>query len=49
MAAGDSEVAEYIATLEQREPELDLPEASGEAIAMEFERYLKRGGDEPDS
>jgi proteasome assembly chaperone (PAC2) family protein len=46
LAAEDSEVAEYIASLEQREPELELPEASGEAIAKEFERYLRRG-DEP--
>ena len=47
LAAEDSDVAEYIASLEQREPEVDLPEASGEAIAKEFERYLRRGGDEP--
>jgi proteasome assembly chaperone (PAC2) family protein len=46
LAAEDSDVAEYIASLEQREPEVDLPEASGEAIANEFERYLRRGGDE---
>ena len=46
LAAEDSEVAEYIASLEQREPETDLPEASGEAIAKEFERYLRRGGDD---
>jgi hypothetical protein len=45
LAARDSDVAEYIASLEQREAEVDLPEASGEAIAKEFERYLKRGGD----
>ena len=47
LAAEDSEVAEYIAALEQREPEEELPEASGEAIAKEFERYLRRGGDDP--
>lgn len=47
LAADDSEVREYISSLEDREPEVDLPEASGEAIAKEFERYLKRGGDEP--
>ncbi len=46
LAAEDSDVAEYIAALEQREPETELPEASGEAIAKEFERYLKRR-DEP--
>ena len=47
LAAEDSDVAEYIASLEQREAEVDLPEASGEAIAKEFERYLRRGGDDP--
>jgi hypothetical protein len=35
-------VAEYVRSLEQREPETDLPEASGDAIAREFERYLRR-------
>ena len=45
LAAEDTDVAEYIASLEQREPEVDLPEASGEAIAKEFERYLRRGDD----
>ena len=47
LAAEDPEVAEYITSLEDREAAADLPEASGEAIAKEFERYLKRGGDEP--
>jgi cytochrome c553 len=42
LAADDAEVAEYIASLEEREPETDLPEASGEAIAKEFERFLRR-------
>jgi proteasome assembly chaperone (PAC2) family protein len=42
LAAEDSEVAEYIASLEEREPATDLPEASGEAIAKEFERFLRR-------
>ena len=46
LAAEDSDVAEYIASLEEREPEEDLPEASGEAIAKEFERFLRR--QEPD-
>ena len=46
LAAEDGDIAEYIAALEEREPETDLPEASGEAIAKEFERYLRRGGDE---
>ena len=47
LASEDAEIAEYISSLEDREPETDLPEASGEAIAKEFERYLRRGGDEP--
>jgi len=47
LASEDQEVREYISSLEEREPAADLPEASGEAIAKEFERYLKRGGDEP--
>ena len=46
VAADDDEVKAYIASLEEREPEVDLPEASGEAIAKEFERYLRRGGDD---
>jgi hypothetical protein len=41
----DAEVAEYIRSLEAREPESDLPEASGDAIAREFERYLRRRGE----
>jgi proteasome assembly chaperone (PAC2) family protein len=47
LAAEDSDVAEYIASLEEREAETDLPEASGEAIAKEFERYLRRRDDPP--
>ncbi len=47
LAAEDSDVADYISSLEEREPETDLPEASGEAIAKEFERYLRRRGDGP--
>ena len=47
LAAEDSDVAEYIASLEEREPETDLPEASGEAIAKEFERYLRRRDEPP--
>jgi proteasome assembly chaperone (PAC2) family protein len=43
LAAEDSEVAEYVASLEQQQDATELPEASGEAIAAEFERYLRRG------
>jgi hypothetical protein len=42
LAREDSEIADYIASLEQRDDETDLPEASGEAIAKAFERYLRR-------
>ena len=44
LAAEDEEVAEYVATLEQREAEDGLEEASGEDIARQFERYLRRRG-----
>ena len=42
VAEADPEVAEYVRTLEQQRDETELPEASGEAIAAEFERYLRR-------
>jgi predicted ATP-grasp superfamily ATP-dependent carboligase len=42
LAADDSEVAEYVRSLEEANDAADLPEASGEAIAQEFERYLRR-------
>jgi proteasome assembly chaperone (PAC2) family protein len=45
LAEEDSEVAEYVKTLERQKDEADLPEASGEAIAREFERYLRHRGD----
>ena len=34
--------AEYVSGLEQQQDAAELPEASGEAIAAEFERYLRR-------
>ena len=46
LASDDSEVADYVRSLEEERDTADLPEASGDAIAREFERYLKRrGGD----
>ena len=42
LAGQDPEVAEYIHQLEEAKDTADLPEASGEAIAREFERYLRR-------
>jgi proteasome assembly chaperone (PAC2) family protein len=38
----DEEIADYVRALEETRDTTDLPEASGEAIAREFERYLKR-------
>ena len=35
-------MAAYIQQLEQARDTVDSPEASGEAIAQEFERYLRR-------
>ncbi|WP_214110029.1 PAC2 family protein [Acrocarpospora catenulata] len=42
LASQDSEVAEYVRELEERKDAAELPEASGDAIAAEFERYLRR-------
>lgn len=42
LAGEDSEIAEYVRQLEEAKDTADLPEASGEAIAQEFERYLRR-------
>ncbi|MQA01348.1 MAG: PAC2 family protein [Streptosporangiales bacterium] len=42
LAREDAEVREYVESLEEQRDATDLPEASGEAIAKEFERYLKR-------
>ena len=46
LAESDDEVAEYVHDLEEATDTADLPEASGDAIAREFERYLRRRGDE---
>jgi proteasome assembly chaperone (PAC2) family protein len=46
LAEQDTEVAEYVRALEEQKDATELPEASGDAIAREFERYLRRrGGD----
>ncbi|WP_326612843.1 PAC2 family protein [Streptomyces scopuliridis] len=47
LAAEDSEVAEYVQSLEEARDTAELPEASGEAIAREFERYLRRRDGDP--
>jgi proteasome assembly chaperone (PAC2) family protein len=46
LASDDSDVAEYVRSLEEERDAVDLPEATGDAIAREFERYLKRRGEE---
>lgn len=42
LAAEDSEVAEYVKSLEDSKDAAELPDVSGETIAKEFERYLRR-------
>lgn len=42
LAEEEEEIADYVRALEETRDTADLPEASGEAIAREFERYLKR-------
>lgn len=39
LVAGDSDIGEYVAGLEER---YDTAEATGEQIALQFERYLRR-------
>ncbi|HVQ18269.1 MAG TPA: PAC2 family protein [Actinomycetes bacterium] len=46
LARDDEEVAEYVKSLEEARDTADLPEASGDAIAKEFERYLRRRRDD---
>lgn len=48
MAAEDDEVSDYVRNLEDREEVDELKETSGDTIAREFERYLRRrDGDGP--
>ena len=47
-AAEDEDMAEYIRQLERTRDTWDSPDASGDAIAQAFERYLRRRGDGPD-
>lgn len=46
LAQEDEDIADYVRSLEETRDTTDLPEASGEAIAREFERYLKRRQDD---
>ena len=42
LAREDSDVGEYVKSLEEAKDAHDLPEVSGDMIAKEFERYLRR-------
>jgi hypothetical protein len=42
MAKEDSDVAEYVKALEESKDAAELPEATGESIARELERFLRR-------
>lgn len=42
LMSSDEEIAEYVQSLEDERETSELPEASGDAIAREFERYLRR-------
>ena len=46
LADEDEEVGAYVRSLEETRDTTELPEASGEAIAREFGRYLKRRRDD---
>ncbi|MBH0009398.1 proteasome assembly chaperone family protein [Salinibacterium sp. SWN1162] len=48
LAGEDEDMTSYIEQLEKARDTVDSPEASGEAIAQEFEKYLRRGDDKPD-
>ncbi len=45
LANADTEMAEYVRALEQRDGETQPPPSSGEDLAREFEKFLRRGGD----
>jgi proteasome assembly chaperone (PAC2) family protein len=49
LASEDDEVADYVRTLEEARDTADLPEASGEAIAEAFEKFLQRRDPGPDA
>jgi hypothetical protein len=49
LASDDDDMTSYIEQLEQARDTVDSPEASGEAIAHEFEKYLRREDGKPDN
>ena len=42
LSTDDEEISDYVRSLEETQDTTELPEATGEAIAREFERYLRR-------
>ena len=46
LTAEDEDIASYVRGLEEAKDTAELPEASGDAIAREFERYLRRRDDD---
>jgi proteasome assembly chaperone (PAC2) family protein len=48
LTSHDEEIAEYVEALENERDTSELPEASGDAIAKEFERYLRRRNVDPE-
>lgn len=47
LAAEDADMSAYIDQLEQARDAADAPEASGDAIASEFQKYLRKWPDRP--
>ena len=48
MEQGDDEMAAYVSQLEKNRDSLDSEEVSGDALAREFERYLRQRPESPD-
>lgn len=48
MAQGDDEMSAYVSQLEKNRDSLDSEEVSGDALAREFERYLRQRPESPD-
>ncbi|MGY5764573.1 PAC2 family protein [Brachybacterium sp. DNPG3] len=46
LARTDEDIADYVSRLERAQDAADLPEASGDAIAREFEKFLRRRREE---
>ncbi len=48
MAQGDDEMSAYVSQLEKNRDAIDSEEVSGDALAREFERYLRQRPESPD-